>query len=223
MPLNVAQTLIWSHFVDDRMAAGTRTAYPERKQAMNTAFIGLDYIFDIVHPDGKLARGADYSRDEGLIERSNRTLAISHDKGWLTILVKVGFEPGYINHPKESPFFGPAAEYGALALGAAGTDFHPAVRADLADMVVVKPRVSAFYGTNLESALRARKIERVVLAGVSTAWAVQAAARDAHDRDYQVVVVEDACGAATQAEHEASMVLLRRIAQVVTIKELTEL
>jgi nicotinamidase-related amidase len=44
-------------------------------------------------------------------------------------------------------------------------------------MVVIKPRVSAFYGTDLESALRARKIERVVLAGVSTTWALQAAAR----------------------------------------------
>jgi len=190
---------------------------------MSTAFIGLDYIFDIVHPDGALARGAGHSLDEGMIERINQALAISHDKGWLTILVKVGFEPGYVNHPKESPFFGPAAEYGALALGTAGTDFHPGIRADLADMVVVKPRVSPFYGTNLESALRARKIKRVVLAGVSTAWAVQAAARDAHDRDYQVVVVEDACAAASEAEHEASMELLRRIAKVVTVKELAAL
>jgi nicotinamidase-related amidase len=90
-------------------------------------------------------------------------------------------------------------------------------------MVVIKPRVSAFYGTHLESALRARKIERVVLAGVSTTWAVQAAARDAHDRDYQVVVVEDLCTASTAAEHEASMDVLRRIARVVKVEDLADL
>jgi biuret amidohydrolase len=187
---------------------------------MNTAFLGLDYIFDIVHPDGKIAKSAGHPLGDEMIERINQALAISHDKGWLTILVKVGFEPGYVNHPKGSPFFGPAAQYGALELGTAGTAFHPAIRADLADMVSAKPRVSAFYGTNLESALRARKIERLVLAGISTAWTVQATARDAHDRDYQVVVVEDACAAATPAEHEASIALLRQIGTVVTCKEL---
>jgi biuret amidohydrolase len=52
---------------------------------------------------------------------------------------------------------------------------------------------------------------------------VQAAARDAHDRDHRVVVVEDVCAAATEAEHEASMALLRRIAKVITVKEFDEI
>jgi biuret amidohydrolase len=88
---------------------------------------------------------------------------------------------------------------------------------------VTKPRVSAFYGTNLESILRARRIERLVVAGVSTAWAVQSTVRDAHDRDYQVVVVEDACAAADQPEHEASMKLLGLIASVVKVEDLATL
>jgi nicotinamidase-related amidase len=190
---------------------------------MNTAFIGLDYIFDIVHSDGKLTGSAGHALDDVFVERINQALSTARNRGWLTVLVKVGFEPRYVNHPKDSPFLGAAAQYGALELGTAGTSFHPAIRTDLADMVVVKPRVSAFYGTNLESALRAQKIERVVLGGVSTAWAVQAAARDAHDRDYQVVVVGDACAAATEAEHEASMALLRQIAKVATVEKLAQL
>ena len=190
---------------------------------MSTAFIGLDYIVDITHAEGKLARGTGMVLDEARIGRVNQALALSRAKGWLTILVKVGFAPGYVNQPKTSPLFGGAHEYGALALGTPGTAFHPGIRDDLADLVVIKPRVSAFYGTDLEAALRARRIERVVVGGVSTAWAVQAVARDAHDRDYQVVVVEDLCSAATEAEHEASLGLLRRIATVVTARELEEL
>ncbi len=189
---------------------------------MNTAFIGLDYIVDITHPDGKLARGTGMVLDDFAIGRVNKALAISREKGWLTILVKVGFAPGYVNQPKASPIFGGAHKAGALELGARGTEFHPAVRADLAEMVVVKPRVSPFYGTDLDAALRARKIERVVIGGVSTAWAVQACARDAHDRDYQVVVVEDICAAATAGEHAASMELLRRIASVVSSSDLAD-
>ena len=64
---------------------------------MNTAFIGLDYIFDIVHPDGLLAKSDGHALDDELIGKINRTLGISHDKGWLVILVKVGFAPGYVN------------------------------------------------------------------------------------------------------------------------------
>jgi biuret amidohydrolase len=190
---------------------------------MKTAFIGLDYIFDIVHPDGLLAKGDGHPLDEKLIARINRALTISHDRGWLTILVKVGFAPGYVNQPKTSPFFGGAHKVGILELETPGTEFHGELKTDLADMVVVKPRVSAFYSTNLESALRAQKIERVVLAGISTAWAVEATARDAHDRDYQVVIVEDACAAANEAVHQQSIQLMKQIAQVVTVEDLAKL
>jgi nicotinamidase-related amidase len=187
---------------------------------MKTAFIGLDYIFDIVHPDGKLPRNLAQVQKRSVIAKANRGLHISRDKGWLTVLVKVGFAPGYVNQPKDSPFFGGANKIGALELGTRGTEFPADLEAGLADIVVVKPRVNAFYGTDLETALRANKIERLVLAGVSTAWAIQATARD---RDYQVVIVEDACAAASEEEHETSMTLLSHIAKVVKIEDLASM
>jgi len=190
---------------------------------MKTAFIGLDYIFDIVHPDGKLSRNSSQVLKRSIIANVNRALHISRDKGWLTVLVKVGFAPGYVNHPKDSPFFGNASKAGAIELGTRGTDFHPDLESDFADVIVVKPRVSAFYCTDLEATLRANKVQRLVLAGVSTAWAVQATARDAHDRDYQVVIVEDACAAVTEEEHQESMKLLSQIARVVDVEELVSL
>jgi len=190
---------------------------------MNTAFIGLDYIYDIVHAEGKLAKGSGQALDAAKLARVNQALTVSKEKGWLTILVKVGFAPGYINQPKDSPFFGGADKAGILELGTPGTEFHPDLKADLADIVVVKPRVNAFYATELEAVLRANKIDRLVIAGVSTAWAVQATARDAHDRDYQVVVVEDASASATQAEHDESIRLLGRLARIVKVEDLAGL
>jgi biuret amidohydrolase len=190
---------------------------------MNTAFIGLDYIVDIMHPDGKIARSAPQAAERRVIAHANQALAHAKQQGWLSVLVKVGFKPGYPEWPEHSPMLGKAKQFGALALGGPGTAFHPELNADLADLVVEKPRVSAFYATVLEAALRARGIQRLVVGGVSTAWAVQALVREAHDRDYRVVVLDDACAAATAEEHEQSIALLCTIAQVIPTSELATL
>lgn len=190
---------------------------------MRTAFIGLDYIVDITHPSGKIAGAAAQVADRGVIAKANQALAIARNRGWLTVLVKVGFSPGYPEQPKQSPLFGRVNEAKALALGEPGTDFHPDLQTALADLVLVKPRVSAFYGTGLDAALRANKIERLVIAGVSSTWAVQATARDAHDRDYQVCIAEDACAAADEADHCISMRMLSRIAKIIQVGDMTAL
>ncbi|GGM08552.1 cysteine hydrolase family protein [Micromonospora yangpuensis] len=56
---------------------------------------------------------------------------------------------------------------------------------------VVKPRQSAFYGTDLEVVLRTAGTRRVILAGVTTNICVQATAQDARARDLEVVVPAD--------------------------------
>jgi biuret amidohydrolase len=74
---------------------------------------------------------------------------MAHDKNWLKILVKVGFNEQYLNQPKSSPMFGKAHDLGALKLGSEGTEFHPELHTEDC-LVIVKPRVSAFYGTSLD-------------------------------------------------------------------------
>src|SRR5471030_1046391 len=106
---------------------------------MKTAFIGLDYIAEIICPTGKLSRSAANSAERGIVAKANLLLSKARAEGWLSILVKVGFAEGYIDQPKHSPFFGQAHEFGALKFGGAGLDFHPDLHADLADVVIVKP------------------------------------------------------------------------------------
>lgn len=190
---------------------------------MNTAFIGLDYIVEITHPDGKLAASASQVRERGVIAGANKALQIARLDGWLSILVKVGYAPGYVDHPDQSPMFRRAKEFGALAFGSQGVAFHPDLHSELSDLVIVKPRVSDFYGTNLDAALRARRIERLVVAGVSTTWAVESTVRDAHDRDYEVLVLEEACAASTAEEHGHSINNLSRIARIVSVADLEQL
>ncbi|MGB7757365.1 MAG: isochorismatase family protein, partial [Salinisphaera sp.] len=68
--------------------------------------------------------------------------------------------------------------------------------------------------------LRANAIDTLFLCGVSTSWAVQSAARDGHDRDYRIRVIEDACATDNIEDHNASIRQLSRISEIVTSSEL---
>lgn len=190
---------------------------------MNTALVVIDLINDIVHPDGKLAAGgtAAQASDRNLLANANAVIGYARSRQWPVIFVKVGFSGTYAEHPKESPFFGRARDAGALALGAWGTEFADGLDRSPGDAVFIKHRVSAFYGTPLETILRANRIERLVLIGVSTTWAVEATARDAHDRDYQVLVVEEACAARSEDDHRNAVRNIGAIARVVSLKDLS--
>src|SRR4029453_14308720 len=59
--------------------------------------------------------------------------------------------------------------------------------------VVVKHRVNAFFGTDLEMILRAHDIDTLVLLGHATSGVIVSTVRYAADADYRLVVVEDGC------------------------------
>ena len=189
---------------------------------MNTAFIGL-ITFTTSWWPAAVARCAEHASQRGVIAAANQAIAEARRRGWLVAQVKVGFAPSYVDQPKHSPLFGRAHEFGALDLSGPGTAFHPELDVRPEDAIVIAPRVSAFYATSLEAVLRAHRIERLILAGVSSTWAVQAAARDAHDRDYQVLVLEDGRAAASEEEHQVSMRQLATIARVIRLDELAAL
>lgn len=64
-----------------------------------------------------------------------------------------------------------------------------------ANLIVRKRQWGAFYGTELDLQLRRRGIDTIVLCGVSTSAGVESTARDAFDRGYNQVFVEDAMSA----------------------------
>lgn len=181
-----------------------------------TALITIDFINDIVHPDGKIPSCAAMVAQREVLERTNRAIAWARAHAIPVVHVKVGFPSDYANCPSGSPVFGAAPRLQALRLGDWGCDLHAALDVQPHDFIDVKSRVSIFYGTRLESLLRARRIEHLVLAGVSSNMAVEMAAREAHDRDYQVTVLADCCAAASAELHAQCMGgTLARLANVI--------
>lgn len=183
------------------------------------AVITLDFINDLVHADGKLAATAERIAKYQCIERANQLNAWARAQHWPVIHVKVGFSATYVEWPSHSPMFAAAPQKQALILGTWGTEFHDKLQREASDSIVIKHRVNAFHGTDLDVILRAQGVNTVVLLGTSTQMAVESTARDAHDRDYRVMVVHDACQAASQAIHEASLIDLARISRVLSCDE----
>ncbi len=73
------------------------------------------------------------------------------------------------------------------------TQIDPRIAPAEGEIVVRKKRVGAFSTTDLDEQLQARGIDTLVLAGVATSGVVLSTVRDASDRDYRVVVLEDGC------------------------------
>jgi nicotinamidase-related amidase len=76
------------------------------------------------------------------------------------------------------------------------------------DFVVPKHRWSAFHGTYLETALRTRGIDAIVLSGGSTDVGIAATAYAARDLGYNLVIASDACTSPEQDNHDQ---LMRRV------------
>lgn len=186
------------------------------------ALVCVDFINDIVSEFGKLSGKGylSFITENQTLENLRKLQDSFREKGLPVFHVRVGFDPNYLNHPQNSPLFGAAKQFGALQLGTWGTEFPAGVAPAAGELIIHKPRVSAFYGTTLDSVLRANYITDVIFAGVATDLAVQAAARDAHDRDYRVTVAASCCAAANIEDHETALKLLSKVA---TISEETAL
>jgi nicotinamidase-related amidase len=89
------------------------------------------------------------------------------------------------------------------------------------DIVVRKTRVGPFGSTDLHEQLQTRGIDTLLLAGISTSGVVLSTVRDAHDRDYRLIVLADLCADRDPEVHD---ILTRKVfpgqAEVIQAAEL---
>jgi nicotinamidase-related amidase len=80
-------------------------------------------------------------------------------------------------------------------------DIVPELGPESGDLVITKRQWGAFYGTELDLQLRRRGVDTILLVGISTNVGVESTARDAYERGYEQVFVEDAMAARSPDEH----------------------
>ncbi|PRB81398.1 cysteine hydrolase family protein [Pseudomonas sp. MYb185] len=185
---------------------------------MKSIYLVLDMQNDLVHADGasgKAPMQADIQARE-VIQRTANAIARARAEGMLVAYVRVAFSDDHREANPNSQVFGPIAKNGILKMNAWGGQIHEALAPQAGDWDIVKHRVSPFYQTRLELLLKREGIERIYCSGVSTQAVVQATVRDAHDRDYDVVVLEDCCAGPNEQEHANSLASIARFCSVAT-------
>ena len=179
-------------------------------------FLVMDMRNDIVDENGFNAKTYGVQvKERNVLANTARAIAAARAAGVKIGFVRVGFSADYRECPPASPIFSGARNNGIFKLGTWGTEVHPSLAPQEGDFDIVKHRVSPFYGTSLEPILRANGIERVILCGVSTNGVVHSGAREAHDRDYECIILEDCCAGVTPDEHKDAIACLGRYARIV--------
>jgi len=185
-----------------------------------TLFLVMDMMNDLVAENGFNAQTYGIQvKQRNVLANTAGAIAAARAAGVQVGYVRVGFSPDYREAPGASPIFSGARKNGIFQLGTWGTEVHPALAPAEKDFDIVKHRVSPFYGTSLEPILRAASIQRIVMCGVSTNGVVHSGARDAHDRDYEVVVLEDCCAGVTPDEHSQAIACMGRYGRILTSTE----
>jgi nicotinamidase-related amidase len=144
-----------------------------------------------------------------VVAAARTALLAAREHGVPVVFVRVAFRDGA---PEVSP-----RNRSFARLTSAGSDMgqdDPATQVvdDLApadgDVVVVKRRVSAFTGSDLEVVLRAAGLDHLVLGGIATGGVVLSTLREAADRDYRLTVLADAC---SDGDEEVHRVLTEKV------------
>ncbi len=165
-----------------------------------TAFLVMDVQTMIVR------RFAD--ADPGYLDRLAAAIGAARDAGHRVIYVTVGFRPGYPEISARNKIFAATASAGGFAPGDPATQIHAAVAPAPDDPIVVKRRVSAFTGSDLEVLLRGLDVDTLVLTGIATSGVVLSTVRQAADLDYRLIVLADAC---LDADPEVHRVLTEKV------------
>jgi nicotinamidase-related amidase len=177
-----------------------------------TALLVMDY------QAGILSRLGDA---EALLSCAADAIAVVRGRGGQIGYVRVAFEDAdYDTVPPHSRFASIGQE---MHSDSAATAVHDAVAPEPGDIIVRKTRVGAFSTTDLDQQLRDRGIITLILAGISTSGVVLSTVRDAADRDYQVLVLADACADPGPGVHEfLTEKIFPRQAHVITAAELKD-
>jgi nicotinamidase-related amidase len=135
-----------------------------------------------------------------VVQNASRLAAKFRALGATVVLVRVTFQPDSkdrLNAPADAPM-----QFNSCALPPNWVELVPEIGPQKGDLTITKRQWGAFFGTELDLQLRRREVRTIVLGGIATNFGVESTARDAYERGYAQIFVEDAMASMTAEAHE---------------------
>jgi nicotinamidase-related amidase len=184
----------------------------------HTAVVMIDMQRDFIEPGGfGAALGNDVSLLAPVVPAAAALIAWARSLGMLIVHTQECHRadlsdcpPAKLLRGQPSLRIGDPGPMGRILIhGEPGAGFVPELMPKAGDVVIAKPGKGAFYATPLTEALASRRITHLIFGGVTTEVCVQTTMREANDRGYECLLVEEATGSYFPEFKEQTLAMVR--------------